>query len=178
MTDKVAGPDGSGLSEGLGAGATLLDRLDAARSFPANTCGASRHTEDIGRHLMSSPDARFDEADVQHAGESLCATVCALYEARSELAQWRGLRDPHTLHLNLLRGLPARLSKAQALHLIGDDIERIAEIEAENVRLREALQQADTIMGHDDAATDWRERWALLWPYSAPNARLSRDQQP
>lgn len=173
MNSNAAG-EGPALSEGLGAGAAMLARLDAARNFPANTCGASRHTEDIGRHLMSGPDARFDEDDVQHAGDSLCATVCALYEARTELAQWRGLRDPHTLHINLLRGLPARLSKAQALHLIGDDMERIAEIEAENVRLREALQQADTIMGHDDAATDWRERWALLCPYSAPNVEVSR----
>ena len=31
-------------------------------------------------------------------------------------------------------------------------------------RLRDALQEADTIMGHDDAATEWRERWADLWP--------------
>jgi len=29
--------------------------------------------------------------------------------------------------------------------------------------LRAALQEADTIMGHDDAATEWRERWAHLW---------------
>jgi hypothetical protein len=29
--------------------------------------------------------------------------------------------------------------------------------------LRAALQGADTIMGHDDAATEWRERWAHLW---------------
>jgi hypothetical protein len=29
--------------------------------------------------------------------------------------------------------------------------------------LRDALQEADTIMGHDDAATEWRERWAHLW---------------
>jgi hypothetical protein len=29
--------------------------------------------------------------------------------------------------------------------------------------LRAALQEADTIMGHDDEATEWRERWAHLW---------------
>ena len=30
-------------------------------------------------------------------------------------------------------------------------------------RLWAALQEADTIMGHDDVATEWRERWASLW---------------
>ena len=29
--------------------------------------------------------------------------------------------------------------------------------------LRAALQEADTIMCHDDAATEWREKWARLW---------------
>ena len=33
------------------------------------------------------------------------------------------------------------------------------EIEA----LRAALQEADTIMSHDDASTDWRDKWARLW---------------
>lgn len=30
-------------------------------------------------------------------------------------------------------------------------------------RLREALQEADTLMGHDEGATQWRESWAHLW---------------
>ena len=29
--------------------------------------------------------------------------------------------------------------------------------------LRAALKEADTIMGHDDAATEWRERWGVLF---------------
>ena len=36
-----------------------------------------------------------------------------------ELSMWRSLRDPHTLHANLLRGQPARLSHEQLAHLIG-----------------------------------------------------------
>jgi hypothetical protein len=28
----------------------------------------------------------------------------------------------------------------------------------------DALQEADIIMGHDDAETEWREKWAWLWP--------------
>ena len=34
-----------------------------------------------------------------------------------------------------------------------------AEIEA----LRAALQEADTIMGHDEDATEWRVKWGRLW---------------
>jgi hypothetical protein len=35
--------------------------------------------------------------------------------------------------------------------------------------LRQALQQADNIMGHEDEHTAWRERWQHLWPWGGPN---------
>ena len=38
-----------------------------------------------------------------------------------------------------------------------------ADVVAEIERLRTALQEADTIMGHDDSESDWREKWAHLW---------------
>lgn len=49
---------------------------------------------------------------------------------------------------------------------------RIAEIEralwaaldSHEAQLRAALQEADTLMGHDDAETEWRNKWAGLWP--------------
>ena len=49
--------------------------------------------------------------------------------------------------------------------------ERLAALEAENAALRaalaepvlQALTEADRIMGHDDEATEWRERWAHLF---------------
>jgi hypothetical protein len=34
--------------------------------------------------------------------------------------------------------------------------------------LRAALQEADTIMGHADEATEWREKWSNLWPGFSP----------
>lgn len=40
---------------------------------------------------------------------------------RKELEEWRKLRDPVTLHVNLLRGFPAKLDRATFLHLAGDD---------------------------------------------------------
>lgn len=50
----------------------------------------------------------------------------------------------------------------------GDGITReIAEaraaLMAQSPQMMAALQEADTIMGHDDSATEWRERWAHLW---------------
>lgn len=37
----------------------------------------------------------------------------------AELAEWRKLRDPATLHVNLLRGVPAQLPREMYLHLGG-----------------------------------------------------------
>lgn len=50
----------------------------------------------------------------------------------------------------------------------GDGITReIAEaraaLMAQSPQMMAALQEADTIMGHDESATEWRERWAHLW---------------
>ena len=33
----------------------------------------------------------------------------------------------------------------------------------ERAAVMAALQEADTIMGHDDEATEWRDKWAHLW---------------
>lgn len=72
---------------------------------------------------------------------AITAAADEIERLSAELAEWRKLRDPHTLHVNLLRGLPAQLTRPQVLHLIGDDVERFAEIEAENERLRAALRE-------------------------------------
>jgi hypothetical protein len=40
---------------------------------------------------------------------------------RAELAEWRKLREPEALHVNLLRGQPAQLSRETFLHLAGAD---------------------------------------------------------
>ena len=51
----------------------------------------------------------------------------------------------------------------------GDGITReVAEaralLMAKAPQMMAALQDADTLMGHGDAETAWRERWAFLWP--------------
>ena len=46
----------------------------------------------------------------------------AIDRLRAAVAEWEKLRDPTTLHHNLLRGFPARLSRDALLHLAGDDV--------------------------------------------------------
>jgi hypothetical protein len=68
---------------------------------------------------------------------------------RAELAEWRTLRDPVSLHVNLLRGLPARLDAALYLHLGGHDQAKDAAVSKERNLLRgffrEALADKDVV---------------------------------
>jgi hypothetical protein len=92
--------------------------------------------------------------EMQRPGaESDLTVMCAeAADALTELLEWRKLRDPVTLHASLLRGFPAKLDRATFLHCAGAD------------QFMQALQEADTLMGHDDEFTEWREKWAGLWP--------------
>ena len=58
---------------------------------------------------------------------------------RAEVEDWRKLLDPVNLHVNLLQGKPAHLTKTQLAHLLGQDYTALlAEVEA----LRECLAGA------------------------------------
>jgi hypothetical protein len=52
----------------------------------------------------------------------------------------------------------------QAWADVTSDRARIAGLDATIERLLAALQEADNLMGHDDAPTEWRNKWAHLWP--------------
>jgi hypothetical protein len=59
-------------------------RMNAARNFPANTCSASRHTQRIAEVLLAGRHRpHMLEDDPQHCGESLAATVEALWKMRT-----------------------------------------------------------------------------------------------
>lgn len=61
----------------------------------------------------------------------------------------------------------------QAWADVTSDRARIAGLDATIERLLVALQEADNLMGHDDAFTDWRNKWAHLWPTAQPAAHPS-----
>jgi hypothetical protein len=65
----------------------LVKRMNDARDFPANTCGASRHAAMIAEALCSGDDYPMLAEEPDHCGESIAATVAALWECRTKLAQ-------------------------------------------------------------------------------------------
>ena len=62
-------------------------------------------------------------------GMAPAGAVAALGVALDELAEWHKLRDPVNLHVNLLRGVPAKMTNAQIWHLVADDRDRLADLE-------------------------------------------------
>ena len=59
----------------------LIDRMDAARDFPANTCPASRHVQMIAENLLRQQP--IDPREQQHCGESIAVVVANLWEVRT-----------------------------------------------------------------------------------------------
>lgn len=76
---------------------TLLKRVAKARNFPANTCPASRHAEMIGEALAKGRAYPMLAEEPEYCGETLLATVAALYEARTKLAQLRTQTSPQDI---------------------------------------------------------------------------------
>lgn len=61
----------------------LINACDAARNFPANTCPASRHVQQMAEELLSGGYPMLAE-EPGHCAESMLATVRALWEARKD----------------------------------------------------------------------------------------------
>lgn len=64
----------------------LVKRMNNARDFPANTCGASRHAAMIAEALCRREDYPMLAEEPEHCGGSIAATVAALWECRAKLA--------------------------------------------------------------------------------------------
>ncbi len=58
-----------------------LTDADNARDFPRNTCGASRHAQQIGEDMMQG------DADSQFRGAAILTTVRCLWECRTRVAE-------------------------------------------------------------------------------------------
>lgn len=112
-------------------------------------------------HQNDTPD--LDAAD------ELMGLVADMLEAD---AQWDALRDPAVLHANLLRGLPAQLTKAQLLHLLGTDApdaQQVAVPQGRAIELADLLdatadrmQSGNVASGPFCSAADLREGANLL----------------
>lgn len=63
--------------------AGFSDAMQEARDRPRNTCGASRHAQQIAESLMAGNPIQGGPDSV-HAGESIAAMVTALWHVRTE----------------------------------------------------------------------------------------------
>jgi len=80
----------------------LIDRAEAARRFPTNTCAASRHAEQIGVALVRDEPYPMLDEEPAYCGESILSVVASLWEARTEIERLTAERDD--LRDVLLRG--------------------------------------------------------------------------
>lgn len=90
---------------------------------------------DYGTALECHPVAHGTISHTEKAGAMLRQAAAEIERLQDELAEWRKLRDPATLHVNLLRGVPAQLPRDLYLHLGG-----VNEIREEMDAARSALQ--------------------------------------
>jgi hypothetical protein len=77
----------------------LLERMNDARDFPANTCSASRHAAMIAEALCRREDYPMLAEEPEHCGGSIAATVSALWECRAKLAE---ITDAYDMLLDIL----------------------------------------------------------------------------
>lgn len=62
---------------------------DAARDFPTNTCGASRHVQMIGEYLARGQKFAMLDEEPEYVGRNLLSTVESLWKARTEIFHLR-----------------------------------------------------------------------------------------
>lgn len=93
---------------------SVIRQTDDSRQFPINTCPASRHAYQIGCALMRGEEYPMLQEEPQYCGESIMATVGALFRARTQVNAAIELLDG--LHANDLKAATgARQSRCQEL---------------------------------------------------------------
>jgi len=101
----------------ISAGKMVSILIDAIAAEEAQTVEPD-HIADPRKIVSGDREALIDNL------RAMSVTVGDARKAADMLAadaQWEKLCDPVILHANLLRGLPAQLSKEQLLHLLGTD---------------------------------------------------------
>ena len=96
-------------------GNDLVKQMNDARDFPANTCGASRHAAMIAEALCRGEDYPMLAEEPDHCGESIAATVAALWECRTKLAQQDDLVQAANRLAEYLNGNPIYMERVHHL---------------------------------------------------------------
>lgn len=81
--------------------------------------GYRRRLEELHAEMLAEIEQLRSYMDALNA--RCVADTEEIGRLRAVIAEWEKLRDPATLHHNLLRDFPARLSRDALLHLAGDD---------------------------------------------------------
>ncbi|AVG17069.1 hypothetical protein CFN79_15075 [Chromobacterium vaccinii] len=90
----------------------------------------------------------------------------------AELAEWHKLHDSNALHINLLRGIPARLTTEQLLHIAGEEYQRMATLISE----LELFLGAQSAERNIDSWPEWKRRLVRdIGGFSSIIADRSRD---
>jgi hypothetical protein len=96
----------------------VIQRLQAENIDLINELAKCRDVFTFDEEMMQ--EALGNPLGVANFVESKVKQLKAENEAlKNELSEWEKLKDPNTLHVNLLRGFPARLTKDQLDHLKG-----------------------------------------------------------
>ncbi|WP_019102427.1 hypothetical protein [Chromobacterium haemolyticum] len=115
--------------------------------------------------------------------ETMLALLDNIDAKAAELAEWHKLKDPNALHINMLAGMPARLSAETLLHLAGDQYQgmaaRIAELEREVEEANEARREAqlaaqEAQTSRDSAVTKVRRELGQRIAYQEKDAARYR----
>lgn len=72
-----------------------LRRIKAARRFPHNTCGASRHVQRMAEVLAKGQPYPMLTEETLHCALSMLATVAELFEARTEIEKLKKETPDH-----------------------------------------------------------------------------------
>ena len=86
MTEQVVGPFVVEADENVRL-KKLRRRVNRARNFPDNTCGASRHLHIMADVLSSGRPYPMLQEEPTHCAETFYAVIAALWEARTTLAR-------------------------------------------------------------------------------------------
>jgi hypothetical protein len=111
-------PNAAELAARLCSISSPLDGFPAPVGYINMKTGVVKSRDTLKRQPAPGSWLPFNTQDEVH--ELLRTQAARIAELEAEVAEWRKLRDPVTLHANLIRGLPARLDRDTFLHIAGD----------------------------------------------------------